>query len=184
MTVTIYRECLAEGCGRPTHARRLCKMHYKRQSRNQQPLPPSFAAGNEDAFWVRVCRGEGCWEWAGSKTAAGYGNLRLPSGANGYAHRVSFELTRGPIPAGMVLDHLCRNRACVNPEHLEPVSQLENVRRGASAYGEIKKSCPRGHDMTDATNVYTRPSGYKVCRHCASAQNDKRRVARQGARRG
>lgn len=72
----------------------------------------------------------GCWLWTRGKTTAGYGSFRL-EGVDVYAHRYFYEKFVEPIPAGYVLDHLCRNRACVNPQHLEPVLQRVNARRGA-----------------------------------------------------
>lgn len=145
------------------------------------PLLPlgGDAMVDEEQFWARVDRTDDCWIWSGGKTAGGYGNLRLPGGRNGYAHRVAYELTVGSIPPGMVLDHLCRNRACVNPGHLDPVTHAENCRRGASAYGAIRPTCKHGHDITDLANVYADPSGANRCRVCASVENDRRRLARQ-----
>lgn len=71
-----------------------------------------------------------CWRWRGSIQANGYGRFRA-NGKTTYAHRAAYALFVGPIPDGLGLDHLCRNRWCVNPEHLEPVTQRENIRRGA-----------------------------------------------------
>jgi len=136
----------------------------------------SFASGNVAAFWSNVRRSDGCWEWTAGKTAAGYGNLRLPGGRNGYAHRVAYELSLGEIPVGKVLDHLCRNRACVNPTHLEPVDQRENVMRGAVPYGTYRPECRHGHDITDPANVYRRPSGSHLCRICARDRDRTRRA--------
>lgn len=72
-----------------------------------------------------------CWVWLRSINSKGYGSLRI-DGRNTTAHRIYYERTVGPVPDGLDLDHLCRNRACCNPEHLEPVSRAENVQRGAS----------------------------------------------------
>lgn len=120
-------------------------------------------------FWGHVQKAEsGCWLWTGARTSAGYGNLRI-DGTNDYAHRVSYRLAVGPIPDGEVLDHLCRVRHCVRPDHLEPVAHAENVRRGAGTYGPLRTACIHGHDMTDPTNVYVTPSGQRRCRTCARA---------------
>lgn len=129
-------------------------------------------------FWERVDTSAECWEWLGSRTSGGYGNLRV-DGRNDYAHRVSYRLTYGSIPDGLVIDHLCRNRACVRPDHLEAVSAGENVRRGAAPYGPIRHQCKHGHDITDATNVYTAPDGSRRCRVCASERDAERKRQRQ-----
>src|SRR6185369_15101616 len=71
----------------------------------------------------------GCWLWQRAITTAGYGSVRF-NGETAYAHRMVYERHKGPITPGLVLDHLCRNPACVNPDHLEPVSQRENIIRG------------------------------------------------------
>lgn len=96
----------------------------------------------------------GCWVWTGARTsvttprdeAGGYGNFRI-GGRALPAHRVAYEHFVGPIPDGHVLDHSCRNRACVNPEHLEPVTHRENILRGegATARHAVKTQCPEGH---------------------------------------
>jgi hypothetical protein len=78
---------------------------------------------------------------------------------NGYAHRLAYEAVHGPIPAGSEIDHLCRNRSCVNPDHLEAVTHGENMARMRRLY------CQRGHLM-DAGNVYTNPRGARECRAC------------------
>lgn len=81
------------------------------------------------------------------------------------AHRVAYELTRGPIPAGMEIDHLCRVRSCVNPDHLEAVTRGENLRRGRGKTG-AQTHCKRGHELTpENTYRYVNRRGY-VCRHC------------------
>lgn len=82
-------------------------------------------------FWSKVDQltsPEGCWPWLGHRMPRGYGQVRVGT-THWLAHRVAYTLTFGPIPKGMVLDHLCRNTWCVNPDHLEVVTQRENLRR-------------------------------------------------------
>lgn len=87
-----------------------------------------------DRFWAKVQKtpGDGCWTWIGGKTPAGYGCFWRGHSSRG-AHRISYELLVGPIAKGLHLDHLCRNHGCVNPAHLEPVTNAENCRRGVRA---------------------------------------------------
>jgi hypothetical protein len=105
-----------------------------------------------------------CWTWTGPRSRYGYGR----HGAK-HAHRLVYEAARGPIPVGLVCDHLCRNRGCVNPEHIEPVTSGENVRRGISGQlarerQRAKTHCPRGHAYEGANlRVY---GGRRHCRAC------------------
>jgi len=120
-----------------------------------------------DSFWDRVVLGErfaDCWSWAGSHSGAGYGYMPRP--AQGMpAHRAAYEAMMGSIPDGLVIDHLCRNRGCVNPWHLEPVTQLENVRRGnVGDNNRAKTHCPKGHPY-DEQNTYRVKTG-RLCRIC------------------
>ncbi len=109
--------------------------------------------------------GDGCWEWTASRTTAGYGQTSV-AGKYRMAHRALYELLVGPIPNGLQLDHLCRNRGCVRPDHLEPVTQAENLRRG-ERWQQRKTHCPQGHEYDEA-NTYVTPSRptARYCREC------------------
>jgi HNH endonuclease len=105
-----------------------------------------------------------CWMWIGAMDAHdGYARIWVSSLRRAaQAHRVSYEVHVGPIPGGLELDHLCRNRSCVNPGHLEPVTGKVNAERGERAN---RSHCPHGHAYDEA-NTYRRPNGGRGCRAC------------------
>jgi hypothetical protein len=123
----------------------------------------------DERFWSKVKFEDsvfpenGCMLWTGAKNKGGYGFFSIKR-RNRYAHRWAYERYRGPIDT-LQLDHLCRNRACVNPDHLEPVSIGENIRRGETGISNRSKThCPAGHEYTVANTRFT--NGSRRCRIC------------------
>jgi hypothetical protein len=108
-----------------------------------------------------------CWEWTATVNRYGHAQVTLAGKTHG-AHRIAYQWLVGPIPDSLVIDHLCRNRACVNPSHLEPVTAEENVMRGygAPAIHARKTHCPQGHPY-DETNTILLTDGGRRCRTCA-----------------
>ena len=120
-------------------------------------------------LWFYVAEAEdGCWNWTGSGMSIGYGRIHI-KGRGMYPHRVTHMLFKGPIPAGLHIDHLCRNRLCCNPAHLEPVTVGENIHRSPiaqAALNALKTHCPRGHELAPG-NLIERKQG-RTCRTCAN----------------
>lgn len=106
---------------------------------------------------------DGCWIWTASLDTHGYGQFYDGKKLR-KAYRVAYELYVGPVPEGLQLDHLCRVRRCVNPSHLEPVTQAENLRRGALA----RTHCKHGHPFA-GENLAILNGRWRRCRICARA---------------
>ena len=134
--------------------------------------------GHAERFEMRFMPepNSGCWIWLGSlnrgpsKKDIGYGRFQC-DGVQSQAHRYSYEMHIGPIPKGLEIDHLCRNPCCVNPDHLEPVTHKENVRRGDASVSWAKQQrnkthCKRGHEFSE-DNIYLNKTGGRCCKACA-----------------
>lgn len=162
-------------------ARGWCTKHYQMWRLTGDPCGTTAPVPAE-RFWAKVEKTEYCWNWTHSTDGCGYGmfkDIRMHR-----AHRWAYENLVGPIPEGLVIDHLCRNAQCVNPAHMEPVTNDENLERG---WGRRVKTgwvnaCINGHDFT-AENTYINPLGRKVCRKCTTAsraRHTKRKAAQHG----
>ena len=110
---------------------------------------------------------ESCWEWVGGTSSTGYGRV-YDGNRMAQAHRVMYEIRVGPIPDGMEIDHLCRNRRCINPDHMEPVTHRENSARGLSPSAVSRRTglCVRGHAMTPDNIEKNGPNKVR-CKTCA-----------------
>ena len=130
-------------------------------------------------FWTRVkCLGPNeCWLWTGESSTDSYGRFKMNMKYKS-AHRFSYEEIIGQIPDELEIDHLCRNRTCVNPMHLEAVAHHENIKRGETGiYSRSKTHCPKDHEYTYTnTRIY---GGRRWCRACNNERN-RRRYANHG----
>jgi hypothetical protein len=125
-----------------------------------------------ERFWKKVKPVDcGCWNWTAGQMRGGYGRFRFggKDSKNGAAHRFSYEKLFGKVKWPLQLDHLCRNRICVNPNHLEPVTARENTLRGETraAANARKTHCIRGHPFDDANTYFVKDRNIRMCRTCA-----------------
>lgn len=137
-------------------------------------------------FWSKVKKTDSCWNWVGPKSGDGYGVFNSAYKKH-RAHRFSYELHKGVIHNKMGLDHLCRNILCINPDHLEPVTQAENIRRGRASGGILylpPTHCKRGHEFKPENIYYSKPENLKNrrCKTCLfKTVNDRyERLKREG----
>jgi hypothetical protein len=142
-------------------------------------------SGKYGDIWSRIDKSGagGCWLWQGATNRDGYGLTKPRGDKLRVAHRVIYEMLVGPIPDGLQLDHLCRVRACVNPEHLEPVTCRENLWRGPETMTRLlgsKTHCKYGHEFSEDNTARTL-QGHRVCITCrrrrTTAANKKRRAS-------
>ncbi|MEU3160041.1 HNH endonuclease signature motif containing protein [Streptomyces griseoincarnatus] len=131
-----------------------------------------------ERFWNKVTEAQGgCWLWSAETDRDGYGRFKV-NGVKQAAHHVAYQLLVGPIPSGLQLDHLCRVRNCVQPAHLEPVTNRVNALRGRgpTAVNATKTHCPQGHPYSPE-NTRERPCVRRMCRTCDRARKRKHGAA-------
>jgi hypothetical protein len=186
--------CQEVGCGRPHRARGKCLQHYDIARRNGSLIDAPRIA-EKVPFETRLQESAAnrdqheCWPWTGTIDRDGYGRTSRP---RGLAHRTAYLMIKGPIPDGLEIDHLCRNRECVNPDHLEPVTHAENMRRAAPSSGSAvlvgrrvvkppprAPHCKQGHEYTpENTYVYRGSRNCRACNRAAAARYAQKAAAR------
>ena len=137
----------------------------------------------EERFWGKVRKGAKCWEWQAALNSSGYGAFSIRRRWHG-AHRVAYELVNGPIPPQLTINHICKNRRCVRPDHLDLMTEAEN-----KGWEREKAHCPQGHPYSEENIYYWR--GWRKCRTCVlerakkkQKENYKPRTLVLGCRRG
>lgn len=171
------RVCAVDGCDRPFHTQGYCNAHAYRLKTTgsvQAEIPIRESHSEEEWFHGNFIQDSDtdCWEWQAGKGTNGYGLMRV-DGRQTAAHRFAYQLYVGPIPEGLDLDHLCRNRGCVNPGHLEPVTRRENLMRGETitARKAAQTHCIHGHEFTPENTGRNSVTGTRRCRACDRARN-------------
>ena len=173
MILVVETQCSVDRCVKSAHARGWCQMHYRRWKTHgavgQAEPHNQYVVGSAwDRFWPKVDVGD-CWEWTAA-TANGYGNFWVSDNTWKRAHLFAWEELVGPVPDGLELDHLCRNRLCVKPDHLEPVTRSENLLRSPvtqTAKWAARTHCDEGHELEDP--------GWGRGRICRTCTNRRRR---------
>lgn len=172
--------CSADGCDRNKEKRGMCNMHYKRWRKWGDPMVTYTNKTALDRFWPKVRATGSCWIWTKSTNDAGYGIFGSPRGYSKLAHRFAYQALVGEIPEHLVIDHLCRNRRCVNPGHLEPVTLDENKRRGLQyrIQNGMDDSCIWGHKYTPQNTYWNpnKPNDFR-CRACKPMHYNREQVA-------
>ena len=180
--------CTASECERPARARRLCKMHYQRARKIGLPVVQPQNRAPIERFWAYIAKPDGdhgCWVWQGARDKDGYGAFSPQGKGTVRVHRWAYEQFVGPIPIGLVIDHLCGQRACANPAHHRATSIRTNALRSETSPAAInarKTHCKEGHEFAGANLLFVPSTGERLCLICERARwkrgNDKRKVHR------
>lgn len=168
--------CSFDGCDRLTKAKGLCVSHYQQRLRGRPLTPIREGYYTRDSSWSSLRekiehyleeQPDGCWIWTRVRTPAGYGHVRW-GGKMLSVHRAYLSELGYLLPDGLVIDHLCRNRACANPNHLEIVTNRENILRGVgrAARNAVKTHCKYGHEFTPGNTYVYAKTGARMCREC------------------
>lgn len=187
--------CSVPDCGKRAEKRGWCSMHYSRWKHHGSLEKPAKVLPRQNRprhlptrFWAKVDKNGPipvhrpdlgpCWVWTGRAESNGYGRFTKTHGHPVGAHRMAYELAVGPIPSELTIDHLCRNHICVNPEHLEAVTQQVNTLRGetSAAANTRKTHCPQGHPY-DLLNTRYDKRGSRYCLRCKAIKTAAWRLA-------
>lgn len=178
---TIPSVCAAPGCSKPTHGnKKLCPMHgWRLRHHGSFDIPECHPSKGVYSVHPIVDEVTGCHNWPGAMDGNGYGNLNR-NGRVTKAYRWYWIQRHGEIPKGLQLDHICRNRRCCNPDHLELVTPAENTRRGMAPniIAHRENRCRRGHDFTPENSIH-RADGTRTCRTCENAAQMRRYTQRK-----
>jgi hypothetical protein len=187
LSLAVASVCSIENCLKSPMARGWCVKHYGRWRRNGDPTvlrQPLNLQPDHIRFFAKVDAGGDCWLWTGYVAPNGYGRFGS-SGKILCAHVWAWQYLIGQTSEGLQLDHLCRVRSCVNPDHLEPVTQKENWARSynITVLNARKTHCPQGHEYKGENlriQVLANGTRARFCRACSRAESRRRRLAAQG----
>lgn len=175
--------CSVTECSNKSVSRSFCNMHYLRFKAHGHPLS-KMSTGRKnvksiatvDRFLRHVSPepNSGCWLWLGGLRGGGYGQFNPSKGVGKTAHRWMYEFEKGPVPKGLDLDHKCRVRSCVNPDHLEPVTRSVNCKRGLSGHHRKNMThCKHGHLFTDESTYHIPGTNWRACAICRKIRSKK-----------